>query len=106
MDYVLGNVYSEDARDHIKVVAKKDIRYKGGMFIFRKGEIYDAIKDQHNNIQVKSINQNFDFKSDVSSLYFKKLNRCSCGRFTTSLFCDTCKSKMFWNDVDSQNQFN
>lgn len=106
MDYVIGNVYNEDAKEHIKVVSKKDIRYKEGMFIFRKGEIYDATKDQHNNLEITVLGKKFGFASDVSSLYFKKLNRCSCGKPTTDLFCDTCKSKLFWDDVESQNQFN
>lgn len=106
MDYLLGKVYTEDVKEHIKVKAKKDIRIKDGMFVFRKDQIYDAIRDQHNNLCIKAYGRDFNFKSDISTIYFKKLNKCQCGKYTTDLFCDKCKAILFWSDVNYDSEFN
>lgn len=106
MEHLIGKVYNEDARESIKVTPKKDIRIKDGMFVFRHGEIYDAIRDQHNNISINAYGKRFEFDSEANTLCFKKINQCSCGRHTTEMFCDRCKSILMGTDVIYDNEFN
>lgn len=92
MEKIIGKVYVEDKKESVKITPKKDVKVDKGLYVFRKGTIYNAIRDQHGNLCIKAFNKEFNISVSDAALCFKVLRPCvSCGRLSKDIYCDRCK---------------
>lgn len=92
MERIIGKVYVEDKKESVKITPRKDVVVNNGVYSFRKGKIYNAIRDQHGNLHIHAFDKEFNINVSDAALCFKVLQPCIlCGRLSKDLYCDRCK---------------